>query len=343
MKRFFLLLCCLTVLTGCAAPAANLEPAQAQFFSMDTLMSIRVYNEGGEDALQAARQEIEKLDKLLSRTDPDSQISLLNSHAGDGTLVPLDAQVTDLLSFAKSVSQLVPGCFDITIAPVMDAWGFTTEERHVPTAEALTAAMALVDSGKLIVDEAASAARLEQAGMEVDLGAVAKGFAAGRADAVLREEGVTSALLQLGGSVTAVGSNPDGSPWRVAVTDPSDPSAVLGVLLLEDTSAVTSGGYQRYFTQNGVTYHHIIDPETGYPADSGLLSVTVVCSNATLADLLSTAAFVLGEEDALDLWRAEGGFELLLVTEDGRIVATSGLEDLFSLELNLDAPLEIVR
>lgn len=326
MKRFFLLLCCLTVLTGCAAPAANLEPAQAQFFSMDTLMSIRVYNEGGEDALQAARQEIEKLDKLLSRTDPDSQISLLNSHAGDGTLVPLDAQVTDLLSFAKSVSQLLPGCFDITIAPVMDAWGFTTEERHVPTAEALTAAMALVDSGKLIVDEAASTARLEQAGMEVDLGAVAKGFAAGRADAVLREEGVTSALLDLGGNVTAIGSKLDGSAWQVAVKDPQNTSEALCVLSLEDQTASTSGGYERYFEENGQIYHHIIDPETGYPADSGLLSVTVISSDHMLADALSTTLFVAGPEEALDFWRSREDFELVLCTQDNRVIVTEGLE-----------------
>ena len=125
MKRFLPFLCCLLFLAGCTAPSADAEPAQVQFFSMDTVMSIRVYNEGGEDAIQAARQEVERLDKLLSRTNPDSQISLLNSHAGDGTLISLDAEVADLLSFAKSVSQLLPGCFDITIAPVMDAWGFT--------------------------------------------------------------------------------------------------------------------------------------------------------------------------------------------------------------------------
>ena len=141
-------------------------------------MSIRVYNEGGEDAVQAARQEVERLDKLLSRTDADSAISALNSHAGDGTMVSLEPEVTQLLAFAKSVSQLLPGDFDITIAPVMDAWGFTTEERHVPSEEALSAAMELVDSSLLTVDETASAARLEQAGMEVDLGAVAKGYIA---------------------------------------------------------------------------------------------------------------------------------------------------------------------
>ena len=326
MKRFLPFLCCLLFLAGCTAAPDAAEPAQAQFFSMDTVMSIRVYSEGGEDALQAARQEIEGLDKLLSRTDPDSQISLLNSHAGDGTLVSLDTQVVQLLSFAKSVSQLVPGCFDITIAPVMDAWGFTTEERHVPSDQDLAAAMALVDSGKLTVDEAASAARLEQAGMEVDLGAVAKGFAAGRADAVLREQGVTSALLDLGGNVTTIGSKLDGSAWQVAVKDPQNTSEALCVLSLEDQTASTSGGYERYFEENGQTYHHIIDPETGYPAGSGLLSVTVISSDPMLADALSTTLFVAGPEEALDFWRSREDFELVLCTQDNRVIVTEGLE-----------------
>ena len=326
MKRFFLLLCCLTVLTGCSAPAANPEPAQAQFFSMDTLMSIRVYSGGGEQALQAARQEVERLDKLLSRTDPDSQISSLNSHAGDGAAVTLDQEVVELLSFAKSVSQLLPGCFDITIAPVMDAWGFTSETLHVPSSEALNHAMSLVDSQQLMVDEPSSAARLEQAGMEVDLGAVAKGFAAGRADAVLREEGVTSALLDLGGNVTAIGSKPDGSTWQVAVKDPQNTSEALCVLSLEDQTASTSGGYERYFEENGQIYHHIIDPETGYPADSGLLSVTVISSDHMLADALSTTLFVAGPEEALDFWRSREDFELVLCTQDNRVIVTEGLE-----------------
>ncbi len=326
MKRFLPFLCCLFLLAGCAAPASSAEPEQAQFFSMDTVMSIRVYSGGGLDAIQAARQEIEGLDKLLSRTDPDSQISALNSHAGDGLQVSLDAEVANLLSFAKSVSQLLPGCFDVTIAPVMDAWGFTTQERHIPSADTLSAAMALVDSNGLIVDEQASSARLERAGMEVDLGAVAKGFAAGQADAVLRQQGVTSALLDLGGNVTVIGAKPDGTAWQVAVKDPQNTSEALCVLSLEDQTASTSGGYERYFEENGQIYHHIIDPKTGYPADSGLLSVTVISADHMLADALSTALFVAGPDAALDFWRSREDIELVLCTQDNRVIVTEGLE-----------------
>ena len=327
MKRILSALLCILLLCGCSGPQAGDQPQQVQFFSMDTVMSIRLYAGGGEAALQAARQEVERLDGLLSRTDPDSQLSALNARAGDGSAVPLEPEAAELLSFAKSVSQLLPGCFDITIAPVMDAWGFTGEERHVPSADALTAAMALVDSSLLTVDQAAATARLERAGMEVDLGAVAKGFAAGRAERVLREQGVTSALLDLGGNITAIGSKPDGSPWQVAVKDPQNTSEALCVLSLADQTASTSGGYERYFEEGGVTYHHIIDPKTGYPADTGLRSVTVVSSDHMLADALSTALFVAGEEAALDFWRSRDDFELVLCTQDNRVIITQGLEE----------------
>lgn len=326
MKRFLPFLLCLIFLSGCSSAVSNTEPAEVQFFSMDTIMSIRVYNEGGEGAVQAARQEVERLDQLLDRTNSDSEVSALNEHAGDGTMVPLDPEVIQLLSFSKSVSQLLPGDFDITIAPVMDAWGFTTEDRHVPADDTLSAAMGLVDSSLLTVDEASSSARLEKAGMEVDLGAIAKGFTASRAESVLREQGVTSALLDLGGNITAIGSKLDGTAWQVAVKDPQDTTQALCVLSLEDQTASTSGGYERYFEENGQIYHHIIDPKTGYPADTGLLSVTVVSSNHMLADALSTALFVAGPEQALDFWRSRNDFELVLCTKDNRVIVTEGLE-----------------
>ena len=322
MKRAisFLLIAIFLLLAGCGTPSA-----QEQFFTMDTVMSITVNGKGAAEAA-AARQEVEGLNALLSRTDGDSLISRLNAHAGDGTAVEVDSDILELLSFAKSISQLLPGCFDITIAPVMDAWGFTGEERHVPDAADLARAMALVDSGKLLLDEEAGTARLAEAGMSVDLGSVAKGYAAARTEEVLREAGVTSALLDLGRNITAVGPKADGSPWRVGVADPADSSRYLCILSLEDATASTSGGYERWFEENGVRYHHIIDPKTGYPASSGLQSVTVVSQNHLLADALSTALFVAGEEEALDFWRSRDDFELVLCTEDGRVLATEGLE-----------------
>ena len=327
MKRLlsFLLVPLFFLAAGCAP-----QEAQEQFFTMDTVMSIQVYGQGGAEAAAAARQKIEALNSQLSRTDPDSLISQLNAHAGDGTEIALDEDTAELLAFAKSVSQLLPGDFDITIAPVMDAWGFTGEERHVPDGETLASALALVDSDSLLVDETGGTARLERAGMAVDLGAIAKGYAAAQAEEVLREAGVTCALLDLGRNITAIGPKTDGTPWRVGVANPEDDSQSLCILSLEDQTASTSGGYERYFEENGVRYHHIIDPKTGYPADTGLRSVTVVSQNHLLADALSTALFVAGPEEALDFWRSREDFELVLCTEENQLIVTEGLESGFT-------------
>ena len=329
---FLLLTGIFLLCAGCAAyGAVQEEPASLQFFSMDTVMTVNAYGPSGEDGVQAARDAVNRLDGLLSRTDPDSQISQLNAHAGDGTAVAVDPDTAELLSFAQSVSQLLPGDFDVTIAPVMDAWGFTTEARHVPSAAELSAALALVDGSQLEVDADNATARLLQSGMEVDLGAVAKGFAAGKAEEALREAGVERATIDLGGNVTVIGTRPDGNPWRVAVKDPQNTESYLCVLELEDVTLSTSGGYERYFEEDGVRYHHIIDPKTGYPADSSLQSVTVVTANHVLADALSTALFVAGEADAIDFWRGREDIELVLCTDDNRVVVTEGLEEVFQL------------
>lgn len=315
LALFFLFLC------GCGT-----QEASQQFLSMDTVMSIQASGRGAEEAVQAARAVVEELDARLSRTQPDSLISQLNAHAGDGQPCGLDAGTAELLLRAKEISQLLPGCFDITIAPVMDAWGFTSEERHVPDEADLAQAMALVDSEKLVVDAQACTAQLTQAGMSVDLGAVAKGYAAAQAEAALREQGITSALLNLGRNITLIGAKPDGTPWRVGVADPADESSSLCVLELSDQTASTSGGYERWFEEDGVRYHHIIDPKTGYPAQSGLLSVTVISPDPVLADALSTALFVAGPEAALDFWRSREDFELVLCTDQGQVIVTQGLE-----------------
>ena len=305
----FLLACVFLCLTGCRASGA-----EQTFFAMDTVMSVQVSGRRGPQAVAAAREAVERLDGLLSRTDSDSQIARLNTAAGDGAAVAVDPDVAELLAFSQEIARQLPGDFDITIAPVMDAWGFTTEERHVPAPDALAAAMALVDSEELSVDTEASAASLARAGMEVDLGAVAKGFAAREAEAAI----LTGQIMMLE------------DPWRVAVKDPRDTGSYLCVLALTDVTLSTSGGYERYFEEDGVRYHHIIDPETGYPADSGLLSVTVVSADHLLADALSTALFVAGPEEALDFWRSRDDFELVLCTGQGELLVTEGLEDVFT-------------
>ena len=310
------------LLTGCTP-----QPVQQQFFAMDTVMFITAYGRSAKDAVTAAVAKVNELEGLLSRTRTDSEVTALYLAAPES--VPLSDDTLRVLTLAQEWHRKTGGAFDVTIAPVAAAWGFGgSGEYQVPPHEKLTELLSMVDGASLILTQTAAA--LPAKGMEVDLGGIAKGYAASQAEQVLREAGVEHALLDLGRNITVIGSKPDGSAWRVAVQDPNNSDGMVGVLSLQDCSAVTSGGYQRYFEQDGTIYHHIIDPRTGYPADSGLISTTVVCTDAGLADLLSTATFVLGEESALNLWRTEGGFELILVTEDGRVVVTDGLKDVFS-------------
>ena len=171
-------------------------------------------------------------------------------------------------------------------------------------------------------------------GAQLDLGGIAKGYAADLLRAQLEKEGVTSATLDLGGDVFVMGRKTDGSDWRIAVKDPADTESYLGVVSAADKFIVTSGVYERYFEENGVRYHHILDPKTGCPAASGLVSVTVLCENGAWADALSTACFVLGPDGALalrdDLADQGTDFELILVTDDGRVLYTDGLADAFT-------------
>lgn len=148
----------------------------------------------------------------------------------------------------------------------------------------------------------------------------------------MKEEGVESALIWLGGNISAIGNKPDGNPWKIAVENPLDTNDYVGLLEVSDCSVITSGGYQRYFDQDGKRYHHIIDPATGYPSDSGLLSVTIISENGTKADALSTALFVMGYERAVELWRQSDDFEVIFVTEDGKVIATEGIADQFTFE-----------
>ena len=342
-KTLFPLLALCLLLSGCdETPSAD---ASAEFFAMDTVMQLETPGLSDPAAVTAGRDAVETLEALLSRTDGESEISRLNGAGGRET--PLSYPTAALLAAARDYSLVTDGAFDPTVAPVMDAWGFTTDSPRVPDAGTLSALLPLVDSETLTVTVPApgedGSARLAP-GQAVDLGGIAKGYASDWVEAALRRNGAERAMVYLGGNVLVLGTKADGSAWRVAVQDPEDPSAYAGILTLTDAFAVTSGGYQRYFEENGVRYQHILDPKTGYPAESGLTSVTVVAAangpdydsetpapgSGAMCDAFSTALFVLGEENALDFWRTSGyDFELVLVTEDGRVLVTEGLADRF--------------
>ena len=303
---------------------------------MDTAMRLTVYGQGAGEAAGLARERVLELEALLSVTDENSDICAANRNGG-GTL---HADTAALLERALALCGETGGALDVSIYPVVRAWGFTTGAYRVPEEAELAALLERVDYTRISLE--GTVLTLPE-GMELDLGAVAKGWTGDRLMELLRREGITSAIVELGGNVQALGSKPDGSPWRVAVQAP-DGSGYAGALEITDCAAVTSGGYQRYFEQDGETYCHIIDPAGGRPARSGLASVTVVAEEGAAADALSTALFVLGRERGEALWRERGGFECVFIGEDGSVAVTQGLEGRFSLYGAWEGrTLEIVR
>lgn len=325
----------LLLLTACKAKEP--EPYQTQFMAMDTIMTLTLYGGDAQSAAALGVQRVQELEALLSVTAEGSEIHRVNCAGGQP--VELSEDTRKLLEDALALCAATDGALDVTMYPVVRAWGFTTGEYRVPDSAELSALLGHVDYTSVSLE---GSALTLPAGMELDLGAVAKGYAGEQLMELFAGAGVTSAIVELGGNVQALGARPDGSPWRVAVQAPE--GGYAGALEIADKAVITSGGYQRYFEQDGVTYCHIIDPATGRPARTGLASVTVVADRGVRGDGLSTALFVMGRERAEAYWREHPGFDFILLGEDGTAAITEGLEDCFSLcGAWEDRPLEIIR
>ena len=312
-----LFLALLLLLTGCTAKQVE---ATSQIFAMDTVMDFYAVGENAESVLTEAAQEINRLEALLSRTRQGSEVDTLNrcgsAALSDGTAA--------LLRAALDYCAKTGGAFDITIAPLVDAWNIHGESPRVLTRDEIAALLPLVGSEYLHLS--GNNVTLDS-GCAIDLGGIAKGYASDVIARLYRERNIEGGWISLGGNVYAHGTKPDGSGWNVAVRDPRDTAATAAIVTLSNEFAVTSGGYQRYFTaEDGTVYQHILDPKTGKPAQSDLLSVTIITDNGTMADAYSTALYVMGESGAVSYWDANRAeFDMVLITADGRLLYTPGL------------------
>lgn len=331
------------LLAGCgAAPTPSPDtPAEqtVDFFAMDTFMSFRLY--GADPSLaDQTRALVQDLENELSVVKETSAVWQLN-HTGSASFSDSGAA---LLGQALALCAETDGALDLSVYPIVRAWGFTDaaadDASRVPSPEVLKLLLEHVDYRQIRLD--GNTVSLPE-GMEIDLGAVAKGYAGDVLADLLRRSGVESAVLALGGNIQTVGSRPDGDPWRVGVQSP-DKNGLLGVLSVSDRAVVTSGGYERFFTDpDGNLWWHIMDPKTGYPAKSGLVSVTVIGGSGLTCDALSTALFIMGPEDAVRFWRDHRDFEMILATEDGRLLLTSGASAAFEPDENLSYTLEVIQ
>lgn len=317
---------CAALLCGCTKTR---EPDTHTIYAMDTVMTLSIYDDRPDSSglLNQAAAEIRRLDGLLDRGADGSDIKKLNQNPD--SIVSEDT--AGILKTALSLCASTNGAFDITIAPVMDLWGFYGQNPRIPSPDQLSEALSQVDYRRIRQD----GAHILSGGAQIDLGGIGKGYTGDRIAALFKAQNVQSALLSLGGNVHAIGTKPDGKPWRISIQDPADSREVIGTADAVDQAVVTSGGYQRFFEQDGGRYHHIIDPTTGYPAESGLTSVTVIASSGALADGLSTALFVMGLDRGADYWRSRRDFGAVWVKENGEIFITENLSEAFQSPRNV--------
>ncbi len=288
---------------------------------MDTYMSLTAYGKDAQTALTDASRKINELERMLSRTVSDSDVARINvQHEAT-----VSDETSDLLTAALQYAAETDGAFDMTIAPIVNAWGITTDTPRVPQQDEINELLTHVGSDHVKIE--GSVVTLDD-GCAIDLGGIAKGYASDCVADIFKSTGITSGCISLGGNVYVCGNKPDGNAWSVAIQDPQS-DRYAATVALTDAFAVTSGGYQRYFTaEDGTVYQHIIDPKTGYPVQSDLLSVTIIADNGTMADAYSTAMYVMGEKAAIDFWRNHAdNFDMVLITTDGRLLYTQNLQD----------------
>ena len=327
MRRFVCLLLAILLslsLCGCGGT----QESRLELFAMDTYMVITAEGGDTEEAVKSVSREISRLENALSRTIDTSSVSRLNDEGG----ARLDEETASLLAAALTYSADTNGAFDVTIAPLVELWGITSDDPRVPSQEEIDALLPLVGSEHIHLD--GREATLDE-DCAIDLGGIAKGFASDQAADILSRSGADRACANLGGNVY-VYSREGHDAWNVAIQDPKGKDDYVCILSLTDHFVVTSGGYQRYFTGlDGTVYQHILDPKTGYPVQGDLLSASVLLPRSgdelagTRADAYSTALYVMGESGAADFWRAHRDFDMVLVTTDGRVVYTPGLASVF--------------
>ena len=331
--RNFMILPLVLLLCGCTKPKA--EEHRTDLFAMDTYMELRAWSNDDGAVLQKAAERVGELEKSFSVTFENSDIARINR--ADGTPVQVCPDTVNVICRAKEIGDESDGALDISLYPVTQAWGFTTEKMHVPSSKTIDTLLPLVDYRRIQIEGDTITLPAE---MQLDLGSVAKGYTGDEIMRIFKENGVESAIISLGGNVQTLGSKPDGSLWKVGIVDPFSPSENLGIVEISDKAVITSGNYERYFEENGQRYWHILDSADGYPADNGLVSVTIIGDCGLDCDALSTALFVEGTDQAVAHWRKRQDFGMLLVTYNGRIMISENIVHFFTNQSTM--PVEVI-
>jgi thiamine biosynthesis lipoprotein len=298
---------------------------------MGTLVEITVVapeNQATADAMSGAFQEMRRIEKLMSRRMEGSAVWQVDQAAGK-TPVIVNEDVLSVIRVALEVSRLSGGGFDVTVGSLVDLWNRCWRESRVPSKQEVEATLRLVDHQNLEMDERKKTLFLKREGMGLTLGGIAKGYAVDQAFRFLEDRGIKDFIINAGGDLRARGTKL-GAPWVVGIQDPRDKSRIMATMRVKDAAVATSGDYERYFTKDGVRYHHILNPRTGFPARQ-CQSVTILCDELIWADALATATFVLGPKRGMALLEELPDAEALIVDGKGKMTLSSGMEGRISL------------
>lgn len=309
------------------------EPYEKTEFLMGTYVTVRIYDEGKEAVLEKAFDRVKELADKVTVNEPGSEIDKVNQAAGSEA-IQISEDAYTLVKSAAEYSELSKGDFDFAIGPITELWHIGFDDARKPEQSEIDAALPLVDYEKVVLDDANRTVFLTEEGMRLDLGAIAKGYITDEVEELLDAEGVTTAIIDLGGNVYVMGGSPlrDGESWNVGIQDPlAARGETIGKTKQKNRSIVTSGIYERYIEVDGVTYHHLMDPETGYPFDNEIAGVSIISGKSIDGDALSTLVFGLGVEAGLAYVDSRDDIEAVFVTKDKKVYVSAGLKNNFEL------------
>ena len=306
-------------------------PTIKNFYSLGTIINLKVFGRKAEKAIEEAVERLIDIDNKMSAFKSYSEISKININAGTLAQV-VSTDTYFVIKKAIEYSELSAGTFDPTIRPLVTLWNIGTGEERIPEKNEIEQTLKLVNYKDIILDESNSSIKLKKQNQALDVGGIAKGFAADEVKNILLKYGIHSAIIDLGGNVFALGNKIDGTPWNVGIQNPFKPRGeYIGIFSVKDKSVVTSGNYERFFIKDNITFHHIIDPKTGYPSKSRIISATIISDNSIDGDGLSTGVYIMGINKAMELIESIIGVDAIFITEDKQIYVTSGIKENFQL------------
>ncbi|MDS0524433.1 FAD:protein FMN transferase [Clostridium sp. SHJSY1] len=332
-KIIFILIISIVSILTCVSCSNNSKYYEKSDIVMDTTVTLSAYGKNSKEAVEESFKRLEEINQMASTNISDSDVYKINNSSGIG-YVKVHPEILKMIETSIEYSELSGGAFDITLGPIINLWGIGTENERLPSDREIKEKLSLVGYKNITINKDDSSIMLNNKGMSVDLGGIAKGFAADEVLKIYKEQNIENGLINLGGStIYALGKNKDSKEWSVGIKHPRSENAneYMGVISITNEALSTSGDYERYFIKDNKRYHHIIDPKTGYPSDNGAISDTVILSDdvsdkCMLTDILSTTVFILGQEKGLKLIEGLQGTSCEITTSDNKVYTSEGFK-----------------